>query len=740
MIKIRRLIYPLIFSLLSLLTLIIVSSQQVNAADSQVSLSVQDAVLTADTNAYVVDQTTKSKISNSNTVMDSQAQSYVDTKSVNPSDNLEFNYMFVFKSGEATANMQATISLPKNVTFNKSGSVGKIIYTSDDGSKTTTTDIDSSAVDSDGNLTTKIDDIGTARDYVTARIVLNAVAGSAGQTVKSSHIDYEADNYDNADDTPEFDIKDAPNSIIAATDNNSVQTYADDTFNLTGTMDYKNDDGVVFKNENMYIYTTIDGEGQLPVQDTASSDKNFSLIMKPLAVGTHTITVQIVQKNYKDTGQTIVSNILTYNVTVAANSLIITKDKVFDGDGYTVNDDNPVDIKGTYKHADGSNAHGTTKGLTVNYQITSKADTDTPNVQDAKSATYDDDGTFDFQVDPVVYGMGHGNSFDQAMNYDDYIEKYGSNGLEVGKNIITVTLEDDKGHKSDSTQFVVNVPDIKLNLSLISSNVLGAKRSQSNGSGSYSLGANIFYSDSGYKIDSTNIFGFNELNNIANRVKPTAFSSGIGNMDSKYNITLNNITPPYEPFYGFDDNNPVKPDTPYPGGIYVYDAYGRKSNVADYNVTFRSHYVDIKTDDNYKFKSFRNYSGKSIQRDGDWGVKVESYKSKWTLKASATPFYQHFSDGRPPVKLAGYMTYVIPTSYGTLTTPMENRQVVLDEYEGSTTSDSVVTTDIASKWTDDTGILLATAGEGLGSGTNISGFSYTGTYQSTISWEATDSI
>lgn len=723
--------------MLGLLTLIIVSGQQVNAADSQVSLSVQDAVLTADTNAYVVDQTTKSKISNSNTVMDSQAQSYVDTKSVNPSDNLEFNYMFVFKSGEATANMQATISLPKNVTFNKSGSVGKIIYTSDDGSKTTTTDIDSSAVDSDGNLTTKIDDIGTARDYVTARIVLNAVAGSAGQTVKSSHIDYEADNYDNADDTPEFDIKDAPNSIIAATDNNSVQTYADDTFNLTGTMDYKNDDGVVFKNENMYIYTTIDGEGQLPVQDTASSDKNFSLIMKPLAVGTHTITVQIVQKNYKDTGQTIVSNILTYNVTVAANSLIITKDKAFDGDGYTVNDNNPVDIKGAYKHADGSNAHGTAKGLTVNYQITSKADTDTPNVQDAKSATYDDDGTFDFQVDPVVYGMGHGNSFDQAMNYDDYIEKYGYNGLEVGKNIITVTLEDDKGHKSDPTQFVVNVPDIKLNLSLISSNVLGAKRSQSNGSGSYSLGTNIFYSDSGYKIDSTNIFGFNELNNIANRVKPTAFSSGIGNMDSKYDITLNNITPPYEPFYGFDDNNPVNPDTPYPGGIYAYDAYGRKSNVANYNVTFRSHYVDIKTDDNYKFKSFRNYSGKDIQRDGDWGVKVESYKSKWTLSASATPFYQHFSDGRPPVQLAGYMGYV---NSDELFTSMENQQVDLYEYDGSTTSDNIITTDIASKWTDDTGILLATAGQGLGSSTNSSGFSYTGTYQSTISWEATDSI
>lgn len=739
MIKIRRLIYPLIFSLLGLLTLIIVSGQQVSAADSQVSLSVQDAVLTADTNAYVVDQTTKSKISNSNTVMDSQAQSYVDTKSVNPSDNLEFNYMFVFKSGEATANMQATISLPKNVTFNKSGSVGKIIYTSDDGSKTTTTDIDSSAVDSDGNLTTKIDDIGTARDYVTARIVLNAVAGSAGQTVKSSHIDYEADNYDNADDTPEFDIKDAPNSIIAATDNDSVQTYADDTFNLTGTMDYKNDDGVVFKNENMYIYTTIDGEGQLPVQDTASSDKNFSLIMKPLAVGTHTITVQIVQNNYNNTGQTIVSNILTYNVTVAANSLIITKDKAFDGDGYTVNDDNPVDIKGTYKHADGSNAHGTTKGLTVNYQITSKADTDTPNVQDAKSATYDDDGTFDFQADPVVYKMLGGRSplGDQGLSLDQYIAKYGYKGLEVGKNIVTVILKDEKGHESDPTQFVINVPNVKLNINLKSKDI-GSYNPNSLLGGDYNLPVNVSYSDNNYRFSSSTITSFNTLNNTENRLIYAADDTLINNLDDDFKV---NMIIANKSIYGFSNpGNPVVSDKPYPASLYYIDAYARKSNIEDYNVTFRSHYVDIKTDDNYKFKSFRNYGREDIQRDGDWGVKVESYKSNWTLRASATPFYQNFSDGRPPVKLAGYMTYVTPTDSGTLTTPMENRQVVLDEYEGSTTSDSVVTTDIASKWTDDTGILLATAGMGLGSSTNSSGFSYTGTYQSTISWEATDSI
>ncbi|WP_162253518.1 hypothetical protein [Companilactobacillus tucceti] len=740
MIKIRRLIYPLIFSLLGLLTLIIVSGQQVNAADSQVSLSVQDAVLTADTNAYVVDQTTKSKISNSNTVMDSQAQSYVDTKSVNPSDNLEFNYMFVFKSGEATANMQATISLPKNVTFNKSGSVGKIIYTSDDGSKTTTTDIDSSAVDSDGNLTTKIDDIGTARDYVTARIVLNAVAGSAGKTVKSSHIDYEADNYDNADDTPEFDIKDAPNSIIAATDNDSVQTYADDTFNLTGTMDYKNDDGVVFKNENMYIYTTIDGEGQLPVQDTASSDKNFSLIMKPLAVGTHTITVQIVQNNYNNTEQTIVSNILTYNVTVAANSLIITKDKAFDGDGYTVNDDNPVDIKGTYKHADGSDAHGTTKGLTVNYQITSKADTDKPNVQDAKSATYDDDGTFDFQVDPVVYKMMGTRSplSEQTFTYEQYTDKYGFNGLEVGKNIITVTLKDEKGHESNPTQFVINVPNVELNISVVSKDIESYNPSSLLG-GNYKLPVNISYSDKNYQFSGTTITSFNTLNATQDRIMRMLDDDLVTSMYDNQDVPMQDTL--VGSHYGFSNpDNPVISDKAYPAFIYYYDAYGRKSNVEDYNVTFRSRYVDIKTDDNYKFKSFRNYGRKDIQRDGDWGVKVESYKSNWTLKASATTFYQHFGDGRPPVKLAGYMTYVTPTSYGTLTTPMENQQVVLDKYEGSTTSDSVVTTDIASKWTDDTGILLATAGQGLGSSTNSSGFSYTGTYQSTISWEATDSI
>lgn len=729
MTKIRRLLYPLLLSLMSLIVLIMISGLQVKATDSKVSVSIQDAVSKADTNAYVVDQTLRSKISNNTDLMDSQSQSYLDTDSVHPGDDLEFNYMLAFDSGDDINNTKVTISLPDDVTFN-TGTVGKIIYTSSDGTKTMTTDIPSTDVDTDDkSLTTSINDIGSDKNYTSVRIVLSAKAGDAGKTVAASHIDYESDNYDDYADTPKFDIKEPANSIVAATDNSSLQTYDGNEFNLTGTMDYQNDAGVPFKNENMYIYTTIDGVSQLPVQDTLSSDKNFSLIMKPLAIGSHTITVQVVQNNYKDTGETIVSNVLTYDVNVSENSLIITKDKSFDGDGYTVNDDKPVDIKGTYKHADGEPAHNESEGLSITYQITSKADTDSPNVQDEqKVKSADDDGTFDFQVKPFAHEMGTSGALaNQSLTYDDYVAKYGYKGLEVGKNIVTVNLEDDHGHKSDPTQFVINVPDIKLNLALNSTDIQTINGSDSIGH-NYSLGATITSSDSSYRLSADLMFGHNQLNNVLKRVNQTVPSGAAGQIYIDFDVYMGKLIN-----YDFTSDNPAKSDTPYPASFYICDAYGRKSNTVDYNVTFRSKYVEIKTENNYKFKNFKNSDKEAPKRDGDWSVKVESYKSSWTLRASATPFYQYFSDGRKPVELGGHLFYSTPRNDDGMITslPMENQLVVIDKYTGNINNNNIVTTDIASEWEDDTGITL-----GLRGPSN----SYTGTYTSTIDWEATDSI
>ncbi|MFD1417454.1 hypothetical protein [Companilactobacillus keshanensis] len=733
-----KFIYSLMFSLVGLVFFLLSSGSQVKAADSEMSVSVQDAVLKADTNAYVVDQTTKSKISTNKDVLDSQAASYVDTTSVNPGDSLEFNYLMNFVSGEATANMTATIELPDNVTF-ATGTIGKVVYLSTDGKTTTSVDIPDTDLDNK-TLTVPIDDIGTGKDYASARIVLSAKAGDSGKTVDQSHIDYEADNFDDVADTPSFDIKDASNSIVATADNTSVNAYDGDTFNLTGTMDYKKDDGVTFKNENMYIYTTIDGVAQLPFQDTASADKQFKLIMNALAIGDHKITVQVIQPNYNGGGETIVSNVLNYDVNISANSLIITKDKSFDG-GYTVNNNNPVDIKGTYEHADGSPAHGTKKGLTIMAQVTSKADTDKPNVQDeyqvyapgATGTKYNDDGTFNFSVDPVVYKMGNGGPVsDQSLTYDQYIAKHGFQGLEVGKNIVTVTLKDAQGHESDPTQFVINVPDIKFNLSIGSQNIFSFNSPNLLG-GQYSIPVSLSYSKSDYQFSLNGVFSQNTLNNKESRT----VISGVNDLVTEYNgstdVPMYDFVP--KSYYGFSNpDDPVIPDQPYPGLLRYYDAYGRESNTVDYNVTFRSHYVDIKTDDNYKFKSYKNYDNQhNIDRDGKWGVKVESYRSSWTLRASATPFYQTFSDGRAAVKLNGYMVYIKPTDGGTTdSTSMENQQVTLASYEGSLTNGNIITTDIASQWTEDTGIKLVPYGSGVGS--------YLGTYKSTIAWEATDSV
>ncbi|WP_125675096.1 hypothetical protein [Companilactobacillus keshanensis] len=716
------------------------SSLHVKAdTNSEASVSVETPVLEAKTNAYVVDQTLKSKISTDNTIMDSQSQSYVDTDSVNPGDDLEFNYLMIFDNGEAISNMLATIKLPDNVTFT-TGALGQIVYLSSDGTSSTSVDISSDDINADGKtLTISIDDIGTGKDYASARIVLSAKAGVVGKTVDKSHIDYEADNYDDASDTPEFSIKDSANSIVAATTNNSVQAFEGDTFNLIGTMDYKNNDGVVFKNENMYIYYTIDGVIQLPVQDTASNDKNFSLIMQPLTLGSHTITVQVVQNNYNDTNETVVSNVLTYDINVSKNSLIITKDKSFAGNGLTVNDNNPVDIKGTYEHADGSPAHGTKKALTITAQVTSKADTDDPNVQDEykvyaagpNETQYDDDGTFNFQVVPVAYKMGnHGMLIDQSLSYEDYIEKYGYVGLEVGKNIVTIKLNDAKEHESDETQFVINVPDVQPELSLDSTELFSNSPSAGLGA-NYYIPINVLYVGKEYQFSMSTIYTMNTLNDVTVRTSVSSDDSLQTEKSISSGVLMINLVSK-ESYYGFSTDDPLISDKPYPASYYYRDAYGRKSNTVDYTITFRSKYVNIKTDDSYKFKNFKNFelTGGNNKRDGDWGVTVESFKSSWTLKATSTPFYQ-YPDGKDPIKLNSQMVFVTPDDSSGSTSSMEGQPVVVDTYTNSGGSDNVITTDVASKWADDTGILLTRPG-GLSS--------YIGTYTSTITWEAADSV
>ncbi|WP_125711905.1 hypothetical protein [Companilactobacillus kedongensis] len=722
-----KFIYSLMLSIVGIVFFVLASGSQVKAADSEMSVSVQDAVLKADTNAYVVDQTTKSKISSNNTVLDDQAASYVNAESVNPGDSLEFNYLMNFVSGEATANMTATIKLPDNVTF-ATGTIGKVVYLSSDGKKTTSVDIPDTDLDKK-TLTVPIDDIGTGKDYASARIVLSAKAGAAGKTVDQSHIDYEADNYDDVADTPSFDIKDASNSIVATADNSSVGTYELDDFNLTGTMDYKKDDGVVFENKNMYIYATIDGKEQVIANDTQSADKTFNLLMKGLPIGDHKITVQVVQPDYKSTGETIVSNILTYDVNVATNSLIITKDKAFDGDGYKVNDNNPVDLKGTYKHADGSPAHGTSRGLSISYQITSRADTDTPNVQDAISGTDNDNGNIDIPLNPLFYNKtSAGTILDQALSFDDYIAKYGYKGLEVGKNVVTITLTDSKGHESDPTKFVINVPDFTPEFTVDTEDVKSDSASNNTIGTSYNVPTTVKYPD-GYKFSTGNIFGFNKLNGIE---KPAFSSPPLDNVSEGDQI--------FSVYIDSDDNyGNIDKDVPLAGALHFKDVYGRTAKDADYNVVFRSHYVDINVGTNLKFKNMKESmlveNDTFIQRDGDWNISVNSYNSPWLLRVNATPFYKQVDNGSSNIKLNANMSYLQPSednSPGRFPIIGSESNTEIDQMgPGLVEKDQKMTRNVSEGWNDTDGILLRPSYSFIG---------YAGTYTSTMTWETVDSL
>lgn len=75
----------------------------------------------------------------------------------------------------------------------------------------------------------------------------------------------------------------------------------------------------------------------------------------------------------------------------------------------------------------------------------------------------------------------------------------------------------------------------------------------------------------------------------------------------------------------------------YKLNVYVMDRYLRKTNTVTYTVEVLPTGAQVEVDD-YRFKTIDprgNIVPRYVQRDGNWDIKVDSYKSKWKLQAQA---------------------------------------------------------------------------------------------------------
>lgn len=673
------------------------------------------SLVNAETNAYTVDKTNSTRISNSqsntdvnqnNELIDDEANNLTTAKTVHPKDNLTLNYMLHYLSGEDPTNgVNATVNIPDNVTItpDSDGNIGEIYYQKTDstGNKT----VESDAISSNnltGNKFTynDIKNLGdTAADNLTTvRIELNATAntlptGTTSLNVPTGLATFEGTNFKGDFQSDSFDIVKPTNTLHITTDMaDPTEVKLGDKFNLTGDISFGTPE-TVDKND-MYINYTIDNNPTVRSQDT-SAGSGFTIYdletgkdAGQLDAGDHTIKVQVIDNNYpmaNNTVDTLVSNTLEYHIKVTDQSVVVTPDK----NEITVNDNEPLKLTGTYEHSDNTSTVSEGGTSVIAYTIT----TADGKKQNEVSESQTNNGKYDFTVKPYAYDK------DPAVSLDDYT---GQTGLKVGQNIVSISVVDQDGHKSEAKEVIVNVPDIKPTLTTDQNefNIIQGDAIDMTG--------NVGYSD-GYQVTPSKLTWYinangNKMINSYSGDEPVSTP-----MTQNFTIdsTANGIT---------DDVN-----NPYPVSIYFTDPYGRTSETLDYNVNVMEKTATIESTD-YKFKNI-NASGspRVVGRDGTWNLQVKSVMSKWTLTAKAGRMVTGAGTS-DPVTLDGNLIYVSPDNE---VSDMSTQTFIQNNSDDS----KVKTTDIGGSWAPDEGILL-----------DVNSSTLAGTYSGKVEWDLTNSI
>lgn len=673
------------------------------------------SLVDAEDNSYVVNKTDSTRIGNRSTsnaevnqnvnLFDDQDANLPTSKYAHPGDKLTFNYMLHFLSGEIkTDGVNANLTLPDNVTLDPDdkGEVGAIYYRSfpDANGKVTTESVPISKDDvKDKKFSGNLYDLGhggTDSNWESARIALNVTADSwtdskTSLNVPASLVHFEGTNFISDVNTDSFDIVKPANELQITTDmKDPTEVKLGNKFNLTGDISFKNPE-TVNKND-MYINYKIDDGPIVRSQDT-SAGSNFTIYdletgtgAGQLDVGDHTIEVQVIDNNYPMANggvDTIASNKLDYHIKVTNQTVTVTPHD----SSITVDNNEPLTLTGTYEHADGTSTAGEGGSSVIAYTITTADGTTQSEVSDSQA----NDGKYSLTLDPYAYKK------DPSVSLDDYT---GNTGLKVGKNIVSITVVDEEGHKSKPTEVTVNVPDITPSLTTKQDEFSIVQGDPINMTANVNYGNNYQFTPSKltWYVDAN---GHKTINSYSGDESVATLSQ-----DFTIDSTANGID---------DDAN-----NPYTVSVYFTDPYGRKSEELDYKVDVMEKTAMIESTD-YKFKDINaSASPRVIGRDGAWKLQVKSVMSKWTLTAKAGQMTTDQLGGDVP--LDGSLIYVSPDDD---VNDMRQQTFI----QNNTDDSKIKTTDIGGSWEPDEGVLL-----------DVNSSTLAGTYSGEVEWDLTNSV
>jgi len=610
------------------------------------------------------------------------------------------NYMFHYLTGAKPAKgMTETINVPTNVTVktDSSGNIGKIHYVSAN-SNVPDKDVDIPSTNlANGILTCDMDDgIGdpNSSNWSTARVELNATAdeipaGLTSLTVPATTARFSNENYEAQAVSTAFDIVDPATSlIITPTSPLKTNLQIGEGTTLTGDISLANNKPISSTDE-MSIRTTLDNNAPQVSKETGTANDKFSIPLLPgdLPEGNHTMKVQLIDNNFQtaDGSDTLTSNELVYEINVTDKKISVKPDK----SDVEVTDNEPVTLTGTYQHSDNTSTTDEKGDSTISYTITNPDGTK----QDPVKTTETNDGKYSLALKPYAYDK----TADTALS--DYT---GNTGLKVGKNIISITVIDPDGHKSDvPTDVTVNVPDIKPTLTTTEpvKNIVQGDEIDLSGIVGY---------DGDYKVTPSKLTWYINANghNTINSYSGDTSAATPQEQDFTIDSTANGMTDPTKP---------------YTVSIYYTDPYGRKSTTQAYTVNILDKTAMLESTD-YKFKSINANSGQRlVGREGTWNLRVRSVMTPWTLTAKASKMVMGAS-GSNPIDLDGHMIFISKDNI------MHNlNEPTFIQSDADVPGDE--TTEIANKWRSNQGVLL-----------DVDSGTVAGTYNGEVEWTLTNGI
>lgn len=618
---------------------------------------------------------------------------------VGDGDELAFTYDLQFHSGiTGTGNITAQMQLPQNVLYqnDENNRIGEITYADDPNSTTyiSASQLTTTKNNNGESVQTLSLDLGAlSKNSTGVKVTIYGTANAPTSNVLKrtkvapEHTSYKSDYYN--DDVMSYGFYITNEKLqITPTEETQKQTVKKDAdFTLDGSAKYlmsskfTGDDltayGQIFDENG--VDTKLHSSWNVPsTLDAETDDYSLAIPAGMLEPGTYKIKVRLADS------QGLVSNTVTYDITVTDSELVLTPDETV----INVTDNKPVKISGNYKYSDDTDFRA--KNATKTYEIKNSDGTIHKITQ-----TMAHDKVIDYSLNPIAYEQ----PLDQTLS--DFLKNPPEeNVLKEGKNEVTITVSDGDLAEASAT-VIVNVPKLSPTITAKSNEltVLGP-------TGHIHFPIDFDYG-SKYTLDNHELIGVFQVDSQTpiNLKIDNPITAQNQAFDMSFDLTGNDLKLPTN-----QDTSVVS--------VYFTDPYGRKTNTESFNLKILSKALELNFN-NYRFETIdpKTFTPGYIERTGDWDLDVTSYKASWKLNAYADNLNYATSGNKSDLS----MDFVDKNN---LATALNNNPQI-----AKSSDQSYQVVDISDQWNENNGILL-----------KAQSLPIAGDYQGTVYWDLTESI